>query len=48
MQPFEVVSHRFYTSRHALFDSEEEFDRQLDTMDDRKEGIPPRDNRNED
>lgn len=48
MQPSGVGSYRFYTCRPAFFDREQEFDRQLDTMGDRQEHSPPRDNRNED
>ena len=48
MQPPGVDSHKFYTSRQALFDREQDFDKQPDTMGDRQELSPPRDNRNED
>lgn len=40
MQPPGVGSHRFYTRGQALFDREQDFDRQ--------EHSPPRDHRNED
>ena len=48
MQPLGVGSHKFYTRRRALFDREQDFDRQPDTMGDRQERSPPRDNRNDD
>ena len=48
MQTPGVGPHKFYTRRRAWFDKEQDFDRQSDTMGDRQEGSPPRDNRNED
>ena len=48
MKPLGVGTHKFYTRRRTLFDMQQEFDRQLDTMGDRQEGSPPIDNRNED
>ena len=44
MQPSEADSHRYHTRRRALLDRE----LVVDLMGDRKEGSPPRGNRNED
>ena len=48
MQTPSVGSHRFYTRRRAWFDREQDFDKQPDTMGERQEHSPPRDNRNDD